>query len=375
MKAIAVFPKEKRVALIDHPEPKIESPTQIKLKILDVGICGTDREICEFKYGAPPPGCDYLILGHESLGEIIELGSAVSDFKIGDLVVTMVRRPCGHKDCMACQAGRQDFCYTGDFKERGINGLHGFMAEYVVDDQKYMLRVPANLRDIGVLTEPLTIAEKAVREIYCIQKRLPWGNVDSKSTHLAGKYRALIIGAGPVGLLAALVCFICGFDVTVYSLELETTSRAKIATALGANYVSAKLNDITELGKHISGNLDVIFDGSGASKLSFEMFPLLGYNGVFVWTGIPGRKESIDINAGTIMRDIVLKNQSIVGSVNAGYEDFKGAIKNLNELSDKLNLMPAALIKRYPVEQYSELLLQPPAPDTFKSVICFSESK
>ena len=369
MKAIAVFPKEKRVALIDYPEPVIESATQVKLKIIDVGICGTDREICEFKYGTPPEGSDFLILGHESFGQVIEVGSAVTDLKVGDFVVTMVRRPCPHKYCMACQAGRQDFCYTGDFKERGINGIHGFMTEYVVDDQKYMLRVPANLRDIGILTEPLTIAEKAVREIYTIQKRLPWGG-DNMS-----KYHALIIGAGPVGLLAALVCVVRGFDTTVYSLEPETSARAKIATILGANYVSAKSNNITQLGKSISGNIDVIFDGSGASKLSFEMFPLLGYNGIFVWTGIPGRKESIDINAGTIMRDIVLKNQGIVGSVNAGREDFQGAIQNLNVLSDKLGLLPSALIKRYSVEQYAELLLQPPAADVFKSVIRFAEPK
>jgi len=368
MKAIAVFPSTKEVKLIDVPEPQIESPTQVKLKILDVGICGTDREICEFKYGTPPEGSDFLILGHESLGQVIEIGSDVTDLKVGDLVVTMVRRPCPHKYCMACQAGRQDFCYTGDFKERGINGIHGFMTEYVVDDQKYMLPVPAHLKDIGILTEPLTIAEKAVREIYTIQKRLPWGGSDM------AKYHAIIIGAGPVGLLAALVCVIKGFDVTVYSLESANTSRAKIATILGAHYVSAQTNDITQLGKTIAGNIDVIFDGSGASKLSFEMFSILGYNGVFVWTGIPGRKESIDINAGTLMRDIVLKNQNIVGSVNAGREDFQSAIQNLNVLFAKLNLLPSGLIKRYSVEQYAELLLQPPAPDTFKSVISFAKT-
>src|SRR3990167_4938662 len=318
MKAIAVFPKEKKVKLIEHPEPCIEKPTEVKIKILDVGICGTDREICDFKYGTPPAGCDYLILGHESLGRVVDVGSAVTDFNVGDLVVTMVRRPCHHKSCIACRAGQQDFCYTGDFKERGINGLHGFMTEYVVDEQKFMLRVPKHLLGIGVLTEPLTIAEKAVREIYTIQKRLPWGGD-------MAKYHAIIIGAGPVGLLAALVCVIRGFDVTVYSLEAENTSRAKIATALGAAYISAKTSNIAQLGKSIDGNIDIIFDGSGASKLSFELFSLLGYNGVFVWTGIPGRKESIDINAGTIMRDIVLKNQGVIGSVNAGREDFQGA--------------------------------------------------
>lgn len=366
MKAIAVFPRQRKVELIDFPEPKIETDAQVKLKILDVGICGTDREICEFKYGTPPAGSDFLILGHESLGEVVEVGSGVTDLKIGDLVVTMVRRPCPHLYCVACQAGRQDFCYTGDFKERGINGLHGFMTEFVVDDQKYMLRVPANLRNIGVLTEPLTIAEKGVEAIHAIQKRLPWGD-----KHMP-KYNALIIGAGPVGLLAAQACMIRGFNVTVYSLESNTTSRAKIATTLGATYLSAQAYDIEQLKTMIPGNLDVVFDGSGATKLSFDIFSLLGYNGVFVWTGIPGRKELIDINAGTLMRDIVLKNQVVVGSVNAGRENFKHAIQHLETLSDKARLLPFPFIQRYDVEQYAELLLQPPAPDILKSAIHFA---
>ncbi|MCX7125272.1 MAG: glucose 1-dehydrogenase [Gammaproteobacteria bacterium] len=367
MKAIAVFPKEKKVRLIEHPEPKIESPTQVKLKIIDVGICGTDREICEFKYGAPPQGCDYLILGHESLGEVIDVGSAVTTLKPGDLVVTMVRRPCHHESCIACQSGHQDFCYTGDFKERGINQLHGFMTEFVVDEEKYMVRVPNHLLDIGVLAEPLTIAEKAVREIYFIQKRLPWSH--HPETGLVNKHRALVIGAGPVGLLAALVFINSEFDVTVYSLETKTDSRARIATALGAHYVSAKTDNIEKLAHEITGNLDVIFDGSGASKLAFQLVDLLGYNGVFIWTGIPGRKESIDLNAGTMMRNIVLKNQSILGSVNAGRNDFESAIRNLEALSDRLHHLECPLITRFPMESFEKLLLEPPTPDIFKSVL------
>lgn len=367
MKAIAVFPKNKKVALIDFPEPTITAATQVKLKILEVGICGTDREICEFKYGEPPEGFDFLILGHESLGQVIEIGSGVTELSVGDLVVTMVRRPCSHQYCMACRAGRQDFCYTGDFKERGINGIHGFMTEYVVDDQKYMVRVPTTLHDIGILTEPLTIAEKAIREIHIIQKRLPWDDRNK------AKNNALVIGAGPVGLLATLVCEMSGFDVTVYSLESETSARAAIAKALGATYVSAQSNDIAQLKKYIPGNLDVIFDGSGATKLSFDLLPLLGYNGMFVWTGIPGRKESIDVNAGSIMRDIVLKNQGIIGSVNAGHEDFQSAIQNLKTLPGKVSALSFPLINRHSVSEYAELLLHPPAPDIFKSVIRFSD--
>ena len=128
MKAVAVYPATKTVKVItDHPEPSITSPTQAKLRMIDVGVCGTDKEIVTFQYGTPPDGSDYLVIGHESLGEVIELGSAVTNLKKGDLVVTMVRRPCDHPECIACRAGRQDFCYTGDYKERGIKEMHGIL--------------------------------------------------------------------------------------------------------------------------------------------------------------------------------------------------------------------------------------------------------
>src|SRR5438270_8400738 len=118
MKAVAVFPDKKEVRVIDHPEPPIQTPTQVKMRMLDVGICGTDKEIVSFQYGTPPDGSPYLVIGHESLGEVVESGSP--EFKVGDLVIPTVRRPCDHPECIACRSGRQDFCYTGDFTERGI---------------------------------------------------------------------------------------------------------------------------------------------------------------------------------------------------------------------------------------------------------------
>src|SRR5512145_3243891 len=126
MRAIAVTPSSKKLGLIDHPEPKICRPTDVKLRMIEAGVCGTDREICAFEYGTPPQGCRQLAIGHESLGEVVEIGPKVTRVGVGDLVVPMVRRPCPHDTCMACRAGRQDFCFTGDFKERGIKEAHGF---------------------------------------------------------------------------------------------------------------------------------------------------------------------------------------------------------------------------------------------------------
>src|SRR3989442_5842272 len=106
MKAIAVFPGKREIRLVDHPEPKISTPTDVKLRMLEVGVCGTDKEICAFEYGTPPSGSDYLVIGHESLGEVVEVGTGVSKLRAGDLVVPMVRRPCPHQHCLACTAGR-----------------------------------------------------------------------------------------------------------------------------------------------------------------------------------------------------------------------------------------------------------------------------
>src|SRR5262245_47324345 len=127
MKAVAVTQTERTVDLIELPEPRLRHASDVLLRMVDVGICGTDREICAFAYGTPPAGAQHLVIGHESVGEVVEVGSAVDTLRVGDLVVPMVRRPCPHDHCLACRAGRQDFCYTGDFRERGIKMAHGFM--------------------------------------------------------------------------------------------------------------------------------------------------------------------------------------------------------------------------------------------------------
>src|SRR5918994_4826998 len=154
MKAIAVTPLKRTLEIINQAEPHILAPTDVKLRMLEAGVCGTDREICAFEYGTPPAASEQLVIGHESLGEVVEVGPKVTRVKLGDLVVPMVRRPCPHDDCVACRSNRQDFCFTGDFKERGIKEMHGFMAQYVVDDEKYMNPVPQELRPLAVLVEP-----------------------------------------------------------------------------------------------------------------------------------------------------------------------------------------------------------------------------
>jgi glucose 1-dehydrogenase len=350
MKAFAVFPAQRESRLIDHPEPQLSTPTEAKMRVLDVGVCGTDREIVTFQYGDPPPGFDYLVIGHESLSEVVEVGAQVSRVKPGDLVVITVRRPCPHPNCVACRAGRQDFCYTGDYSERGIKSLHGFMTEFVVEEERYLNVVPSSLRDIGVLVEPLTIAEKSLEQLDRVQQRLPWSILAEPGVATVGR-RAVVLGAGPVGLLGAMVLCVSGFDVAIYSRSPGGADHNDIATQIGARYIPAEKYSLDELSKMI-GPIDVVYEATGASGLAFDMIQRLGANAVFIFTGVPGHKLPILIDTDLIMRDVVLNNKAIVGSVNAPPHCFEAAINHLGVfLARWPNAVRQLITKRFPIEQ------------------------
>lgn len=379
MKAVAVFPSQKQVQLIDAPLPSVQNPTQVKLKMLDIGVCGTDKEICSFEYGTPPAGSDHLIIGHESLGRVVETGAQVKTLKPGDLVVTVVRRPCGHPECAACKAHRQDFCYTGDFTERGIKGLHGFMTEYVVDEERYINPVPDDLREVAVLAEPLTIAEKGLFQVWDIQGRLPWNVRHSEHPHRHGEYvsdqdkgrphNAVVLGAGPVGLLGAMLLSANGFKTFVYSKEPADSLKAKLTQQIGGTYVSGSTTSLEALAAQV-GNVDLVYEATGASRLSYEMMKYLGTNGVFVFTGVPGRKAPIEVDTDLLMRDMVLKNQVVFGTVNAGKDAYRKAIDDIAVFRQRWpNVLRALITGRFPPEKYKDLLLGDPG--GIKNIISF----
>lgn len=346
MRAAAVFPKKKSLEVVnDFPEPKIESPTAIKLRVLNVGVCGTDRDIASSQYDFPPPaGSDFLVMGHECLGEITEVGPEVHDFKAGDLAIPMVRRPCHHPDCVACRADRQDFCYTGDYKERGIKQLHGFLTERIVDEAHYMNAVPQAIRDVAVLVEPLTIAEKGLIQAFEIQKRLPW----------SGAHRAVVLGAGPVGLLGAMALRRAGFAVTVYSRSREPDPSADIAKAIGAKYISSQDRSVEQMAGDV-GNIDVVYEATGVSPFAFDVLKVLGTNGLFIFAGVPGQHGPTAIDTDRIMRDLVLKNQSVLGTVNAGKDAFQKAIDDLTWFHATWPEPVKNLITgRFPLEKFAE---------------------
>jgi threonine dehydrogenase-like Zn-dependent dehydrogenase len=345
---------------VEHGPPPPPRARQVKLRMLEIGLCGTDREIAEFKYGTPPAGSPYLVIGHESLGEVVEVGADVSDLKAGDLAVLMVRRPCPHPECVACRAGRQDFCYTGDYTERGIKGAHGFMTEFVVDAREYLVRVPRELRDVAVLTEPLTIAEKALEQVWQVQQRLPWACPVEPGRPPEYCHKAVVIGAGPVGLLGVMVLAAAGFQTFVYSREPASDPRAALVGALGATYVCSAETTVDELAARV-GNIDLIYEAAGASRVAFDVMRVLGTNGIFIFTGVPGRKAPIEVDTDLIMRDLVLKNQVVFGTVNAGREAFEAAVRDLGRFVQRWPSAVRGLITgHYPMSQAGELLTGPP---------------
>jgi threonine dehydrogenase-like Zn-dependent dehydrogenase len=377
MKAVAVFPRTRELRLIDVEEPHIERSSEVKIRLLEVGICGTDKEICRFEYGTPPEGSDYLIIGHESLGEVVEVGPEVTNLKEGDLVVTMVRRPCAHPECRPCRAGHQDFCSTGDFTERGIKGRHGFMAEYVVDEAEYMHVVAPACREVAVLVEPLTIATKALMQALKVLQRLPWFDPDQLDMvnqirqvgSRGGKtYHALVLGAGAVGLLGAMALRTVGFDTYVYDRQPAPNPKSQLVESIGGHYIGEEaLHDF----QHLIGEIELVYEATGASQLAFRAVKVLAPNSIFIFTGVPSLGAASELDTDIIMRNAVLYNQVIMGTVNAGKEAFALAIRGLGI---SMALWPTAaqslITGRYPLLAYRELLLG--RPTGIKNVLSFT---
>ncbi|MGN6106335.1 MAG: alcohol dehydrogenase catalytic domain-containing protein, partial [Kofleriaceae bacterium] len=225
MRALAMFPRQRELRIVEVPTPVLAGERDALVRIREVGICGTDREILDLHHGAPPPGSDRLILGHEALGEVVEVGPAVRTLEPGDLVAITVRRPCSERTCIACRMHRQDFCISGKFRECGIKEADGFMTELVVQDEHDLIRIPPPLADVGVLIEPLAVAAKASEDLEAILRRYPW-----EPTGM----RALVLGAGPIGLLGAMMLVARDVETFVYSLEPRDSDRARLVESFGA---------------------------------------------------------------------------------------------------------------------------------------------
>ena len=351
MKVLAITPGTTEIALIDRPEPAVGKPTELKLKVLQVGICGTDREEAAGGRVDAPAGNTQLVIGHEMFGQVVETGASVRIAKPGDYGVFMVRRPCGV--CVACLEGRSDMCLTGNYTERGIKGADGFQQEFVLDEEAYFLKVPAAIRHLGVLTEPMSVGEKAIDEAVRIQAaRLP--NVNPQ-TWLQGK-RALVVGLGPIGLLAVAILRLRGADVTGLDIVDADSIRARTLRDFGGQYVDGRQVKTLDLDDTL-GQIDFIFEATGVAQLEFDLIDALGINGVYVLTGIPAGDRPVTMQPGSLMQQLVLKNQIMLGSVNASYEHYRMAIEDLEAANEQFPAAMANIITdRHPYTNFMDAL-------------------
>jgi glucose 1-dehydrogenase len=350
MKVLSLVPGTKSLSLDERPVPVIKAADEIKLQVLQVGICGTDREEAAGGRADPPAGETHLVIGHEMFGRVAEVGKAVKAVKPGDYAVFTVRRGCGH--CPACASNRSDMCFTGDYTERGIKGRDGYDAEWVVDTEQYVVKVPNELRAVGVLTEPMSVAQKAIDEAALTQTaRLP--NSREAATWFKDK-RILIAGLGPIGLLAAFALRLRGATVMGMDIVDENSPRPTLLKTIGGVYVNGRKTSVEALGKD---HIDVIIEATGVASLEFDLIEALGVNGVYLLTGIPGGDRPIQIDGAKLMRLLVLKNQMIIGSVNASRAHFQRAVDDLVQ-SRKVwgDAVEKVITDRFPYTDFDQAL-------------------
>ena len=321
MKAIAVIPgTPNSIHLRDAPRPSlgdVPGDRGVLVKVLHVGVDGTDKEINAAEYGASPPGDEYLILGHESFGIVEAVGAQVDELEPGDYVVASVRRP---GSSLYDRIGLQDMTTDDTYFERGINLRHGFLAEYYVDAADFLVKVPTNLRSVGVLMEPTSVAEKAIGQAYEIQRRL----------RVWRPKRAAVLGVGTLGLLTALFLRLRGLSVVGFARTPAPTPNSQLLEEIGVRYVSTKTTSLSQASAAY-GPFDLIVEGTGFSPLVFEAMDVLAKNGVLAMLSVTGGDRTVEIPAARINLGFVLGNKVAFGSVNGSRADFESGVKDLSQ--------------------------------------------
>jgi len=330
MKAVAVLPGARESLHVrDVPEPHAAGGEAL-VRVLETGVCGTDVDIDHGLFGDAPPGSDFLILGHENLGVVERAAGALSK---GDLVVATVRRPCAGV-CPPCRVDRSDMCLTGDYTERGIKSLHGFMAERYVESPRYLVPVDERLRAVAVLFEPMSVVEKGIDHAWRIQERLPWE-----------PRTAIVLGAGPIGMLAALVLRLRGLAVTAVAREPAGQTKDRQLAAAGIGYVSTSQTPIDGLVERV-GPADLVLEATGAAEVVLPATRLLARNGVCVLASVTIGARPVEVDAAQWNQSMILGNRLVVGTVNAGREHFEAAGRDLLAAEDRWPGWAARLITR-----------------------------
>jgi glucose 1-dehydrogenase len=341
MQALVTVPGQAGATRVaDVPEP---SPTEgtVLVRPLEIGVCGTDREISEGLFGVVPDGEDQLVLGHEMLGRVER---DAQGFARGDLVTATVRRSCGH--CAPCAQGAPDSCDTGDYLERGITRLHGFAAELVAEAPEHLVPVPATLGRLGVLAEPASVCERALRHVRAIGGRQPWG-----------PRRALVIGTGAIGMLATYLLRMEGLDVWAAD-RARDEHKQRLIGACGARFVATDNAPLRDVADDVGG-FDVVLEAAGDAQVMLDALALLRRNGVACLLGIDGRPRDVSIDGRVLGLDAILENRVLFGSVNAHHQDWVAAVESLD-----------AAHKRWPDELESFVGLRVPL-DRFQEAFDF----
>jgi threonine dehydrogenase-like Zn-dependent dehydrogenase len=346
MKAVTLVPLKSGTAeLSDVPEPD-PAEGSVLVEAVAVGVDGTDQEIIDGQYGEPPPGKDRLVLGHESLGRVLE-APAESGLSEGDLVIGIVRHP-DPVPCPQCAAGEWDMCTNGRYTEHGIKGRDGFIRERYRLEPGRAVRAEPSLDDLAVLTEPTSVVAKAWDHVERIGSRATWK-----------PRRALITGAGPIGLFAAMLGAQRGIEMHVVDRVTEGPKPALVEDR-GWCYHS-------DLEQTEEGGFDVVIECTGVGALVFHAIEHTAPGGVMCLTGIASSDRKVPLDASLLNKDMVLNNTVVFGSVNAARRHYEQAAEAL------ANADPAWLerliTRRVPLERWSEALER--QPDDVKTVIAF----
>jgi glucose 1-dehydrogenase len=346
MRALTVVPLQAgSAAVVDMPDPE-PGPGELLVDGIALGVCGTDREIMDGEYGWAPPGSERLVLGHESLGRVREAPPG-SGFAAGDLVVGVVRRP-DPEPCPACSRGEFDFCRNGRYTERGIKERHGYGSERWTVEADYAVKLDRGLESVGMLMEPTSIVAKAWDQIERIGGR----------AYFAPK-RALVTGAGPIGLLAALLAAQRGLEVHVLD-RVADGPKPDLVAALGAHYHHTDVATVT--GEALP---DVIVEATGAGQVVFDAIECNAAAGVVCLTGVSPRGRSLTIDAGALNRELVLENDVVFGTVNANLGHYALAADSLAR-ADR-GWLERLISRRVPLEDFEQAVER--RPDDVKVVL------